>query len=65
MTCPKPEMPEPFFVHGHWVMNLCICVTTGRTGEFSALMVDSVPDLHVTGAPAQCFPLYLYDMVET
>jgi len=28
-------------------------------------MVDSVPDLHVTGAPSQCFPLYLYELVKS
>lgn len=35
------------------------CSTVG--GKFSALMVNIVPDLHVSGGASQCFPLYLYD----
>ena len=41
--------------------NRLICVTgVGAGGVFSALMVDSVPNLH-TMDTGQCFPLYLYE----
>lgn len=40
--------------------NLVICVTgRGGTTGFSALMCDSLPDLHLVGH-SQCFPLFLY-----
>ena len=41
--------------------NCLICVTgVGAGGVFSALVVDSVPNLH-TMDTGQCFPLYLYE----
>ena len=43
-------------------VNLVICCTTGNR-EFSVLMSDTLPDLHVTGAPSQCFPLWIYEPV--
>jgi predicted helicase len=41
--------------------NLVICMNTvGAQKEFSALMSDHLPDLHLMQT-GQCFPLYLYD----
>lgn len=39
--------------------NLLICVTSVGDQDFSTLMVDQLPDLHLIGS-AQCFPLYRY-----
>jgi predicted helicase len=44
--------------------NRVICVTSvGNRGDFSLLMTDAVPDLHMSdkSGASQCFPLYLYD----
>ena len=42
--------------------NLVICVTSsGERKEFAALMVNSIPDLHLFSDGAQCFPLYHYE----
>ena len=43
--------------------NLVICLTLSGTKGFSALMTDTLPDLHLVG-DAQCFPLFLYDETE-
>lgn len=43
--------------------NLVICVTTGNNREFSALITDCTPDLHLTGG-SQCFPLYIYEVAK-
>lgn len=43
-------------------VNLVICCTTGNNREFSVLMADCVPDLHLVGG-SQCFPLWLYEPV--
>ena len=41
--------------------NQVICVNSSRTGAFfHTLMVDVIPDLHLTG-DSQCFPFYTYD----
>ena len=41
--------------------NQVICVNSSRTGAFfHTLMVDVIPDLHLTG-DSQCFPFYIYD----
>lgn len=40
--------------------NLCICVNAaGETKDFSCIITDQLPDLHLIGA-SQCFPLYWY-----
>jgi len=40
--------------------NLVICVSAaGNTKNFQCLMVNIIPDLHLTG-DSQCFPLYTY-----
>lgn len=39
--------------------NLFICVPTKIKGDFSVLVTDKVPDLHIIGT-GQCFPLYYY-----
>ncbi len=50
---PKPDMP-----------NRALCVSgVGARKEFSALMVDTVPDLYFLDAN-QCFPRYRYEPVE-
>lgn len=43
--------------------NLVICLTLTGTKDFSLLISDTLPDLHLIG-DAQCFPLYLYDKPE-
>ncbi len=41
--------------------NRVICVSSpGATQPFHVLIVDVIPDLHITG-DAQCFPFYTYD----
>ena len=40
--------------------NLVICVPYKFTGDFSALITDTIPDLHIIAAN-QCFPLYFYE----
>ncbi len=41
--------------------NLAISVTsTGENKDFSCLLVNAIPDLHLL-ATTQCFPLYLYE----
>ena len=41
--------------------NRVICVSgVGNKKPFQALMVDVIPDLHLTG-DSQCFPFYIYD----
>ena len=41
--------------------NRVICLNVSRTGNnFHILMVDVIPDLHLTG-DSQCFPFYTYD----
>ncbi len=45
--------------------NLVICVSgVGARSGFSALMADALPNLHTLDT-GQCFPLYLYDELET
>ena len=42
--------------------NLVICIPgVGSTKDFSALMLDSIPDTNLNNATAQYFPLYIYD----
>jgi len=44
--------------------NIAICVTSaGNRGDFSAIVTDSLPDLHMIdkSGGSQCFPLYLYE----
>jgi len=43
--------------------NLVICLSLAGTKGFSALLTDTLPDLHLVG-DAQCFPLYLYESNE-
>ena len=40
--------------------NLIVCVPYKFTGDFSTLITDVTPDLHIIAAN-QCFPLYTYD----
>ena len=41
--------------------NRVICVSSvGGSKSFQSLMVDVIPDLHLTG-DSQCFPFYIYD----
>ena len=45
--------------------NLVICVTgTGSKKPFSTLIVDTIPDLNLLAAGAQCFPRYSYEELE-
>lgn len=40
--------------------NLVICISTKTKGDFSAIVTNMIPDLHVIGT-GQCFPLYRYN----
>ena len=40
--------------------NLVICIPHKFTGDFSTIITDITPDLHIIAAN-QCFPLYTYD----
>ena len=40
--------------------NLAICLTVSASKDFSVLISDSLPDLHLIG-DAQCYPFYLYE----
>ena len=43
------------------VVNLLICMSSpGDTKDYSCLIVNSIPDLHLV-ATTQCFPLYWYE----
>ncbi len=44
--------------------NLVICLAITSSKDFSVLISDSLPDLHLIG-DAQCFPLYLYEATRT
>lgn len=53
------QIPKLFPTPTH--RNLVICVECiGARRDFTALITDCIPDLHVLEA-AQCFPLYWYD----
>jgi len=60
----RPGLFSTFFPDGSKSQNLAITLT-GKAGEkpFMALIVDTFPDSHITGAGtnAQCFPFYVYD----
>ena len=43
--------------------NLTICIPYKFTGEFSVLVTDITPDLHIIAAN-QCFPMHVYDGVK-
>ena len=49
---------QSFFPENH-SENIAICVPYKFTGEFSALVTNVTPDLHII-ATNQCFPLYVY-----
>jgi predicted helicase len=52
------QIPRLFPAHAD---NLVICLNgVGAQKEFSVLMTNCIPDLHVMQT-GQCFPLYLYD----
>ena len=44
--------------------NLVICVSGIAGKTFSALMTNTIPDLHILESGTQCFPLYYYEKVE-
>ncbi len=43
------------------VINALICVTNEAQIEFSAIVTNVVPCLHLGGRQGQCFPFYVYD----
>lgn len=45
------------------IENLVICLTVTGSKEFSTVISNTLPDLHLIG-DAQCFPLYLYEPTE-
>ena len=52
----------PYFFPTPETENRVICVHgKSASKDFSALMVDIVPDLNLLAAGAQCFPLYYYE----
>ena len=55
------EFPSIFPTPETEVENRVICVSSiGSNKPFQSLMVDVIPDLHLTG-DSQCFPFYTYD----
>ena len=55
------EFPYVFPIPGTQMENRTICVSgIGSNKSFQSLMVDVIPDLHLTG-DSQCFPFYTYD----
>lgn len=57
-VCQQPKIFPP------GLSNLAICVSgIGANKEFSALMVDVIPNLHLQDT-GQCFPLYTYEKYE-
>ena len=52
------QIPKLFPTPNH--RNLVICTNGIGDNNFSALISDSIPDLHFIGT-SQCFPLYWYD----
>ena len=57
------HFPSIFPTHG--TENRVICVSgIGSNKPFQSLMVDVIPDLHLTG-DSQCFPFYTYDEDDT
>ena len=55
------EFPSIFPTPETEVENRVICVSgIGSNKPFQSLMVDVIPDLHLTG-DSQCFPFYTYD----
>ena len=42
--------------------NIAICCTIEAQIDFSALIVDTTPCLHVGGRQGQCFPFHVYDV---
>lgn len=52
------QIPKLFPTSRH--KNLAICTTGVGDNDFSALICNTVPDLHFIGT-SQCFPLYWYD----
>jgi predicted helicase len=53
------QLPK-FFPNSN-AKNIIICVSSiGDTKEFSTLITDCIPDLHLVGT-SQCFPLYYYE----
>ncbi len=51
---------QPLFFPSAQSKNRAICVSGIGANQFSALMVDTLPDLSLIGA-TQCFPFYVYD----
>ena len=46
--------------------NLAFCTTgTGSSTGFSLLIINCIADFNMMSAGAQCFPLYLYEKIET
>ena len=55
----------PKFFPDNMIANKVISITApGARQAFSALIVDRVPDLHVSPDGAQCFPLQLYELID-
>ena len=53
--------PSIFPVSETELKNQVICVSPpGTNSSFHALIVDAIPDFHITG-DSQCFPFYIYD----
>ena len=61
MTERASVFPSIFPISDTEVENRVICVSgVGSNKPFQSLMVDVIPDLHLTG-DSQCFPFYTYD----
>jgi predicted helicase len=54
------QIPRLFPTSEHGNLVICVSVAEARR-NFSVLVTDSVPDLHLQDVGAQCFPLYYYE----
>ena len=50
---------------GHCLENLAICFSQTNRRNFSCLMVNCLPDLHMDPDGAQCLPIYWYEKSES
>ncbi|WP_196424577.1 type ISP restriction/modification enzyme [Bombella sp. ESL0385] len=57
------QLPQLFPEVG--MENKVICVTGNSASDFSAIMMDYIPDYNLLQAGAQCFPLYHYEPIKT
>lgn len=55
------KMPSIFPTNEHKNIVICFPGVGGRWTDFTPIIVNELPDLHIHGDGAQCFPLYYYE----